>query len=360
MSLAMIVRDSEDMIERCLKSVAGLCDELIVVDTGSVDDTRDSARKMGAKVYEFEWIDDFSAARNRSFELCTSDWIIWLDSDDTISAASRDALIKLKNTKCNDELDTVVIPYHYNFDEFDNNQFFLYRERLLRRQANPRWQYPVHECIAVPPERTLRVHDIFIEHRPTKESLLRKPAARNLNILEKAISAGDNRPRMQFYYANELFDNGRIEESIPVYEGFLLVADRGWEKYHAIRRLSVACQKTENEEKALNWAKAAIETAPERAEAYVETGTIYFKRGETQLAIPFFLKAIELEVPATSFVNPDAYGWLPHDFLAACYLAEEEYGKALEAAISALERNPGEPRLKENVDFLRRLATVSD
>ena len=81
-SLCMIVRDNEDTIEACLASVRPWVDEIIVVDTGSLDRTPEICRRFGAQVYNFPWCDDFSAARNESLKYATGDWIFWMDSDD--------------------------------------------------------------------------------------------------------------------------------------------------------------------------------------------------------------------------------------------------------------------------------------
>jgi GT2 family glycosyltransferase/tetratricopeptide (TPR) repeat protein len=84
LSLCMIVRNSSRTLRPCLQSIRPWVDEMIVVDTGSTDDTPDIARELGAKVYEFPWCDDFAAARNKSLEFATGDWLFWMDSDDTI------------------------------------------------------------------------------------------------------------------------------------------------------------------------------------------------------------------------------------------------------------------------------------
>jgi glycosyltransferase involved in cell wall biosynthesis len=70
-SLALIVRDSSATLDRCLSTFKELADEIVVVDTGSVDNTIEIAQKYTDKIYHFKWIDDFSAARNFSFEKCT-------------------------------------------------------------------------------------------------------------------------------------------------------------------------------------------------------------------------------------------------------------------------------------------------
>ena len=84
LSICMIVKDEEDNLPRLLASIKGLADELVIVDTGSKDDTVDIARRSDAKVYHFPWYDDFSAARNESLYHATKDFILWLDADDEL------------------------------------------------------------------------------------------------------------------------------------------------------------------------------------------------------------------------------------------------------------------------------------
>ena len=91
----MIVRDEEENLPNCLGSVRGVFDEIVVVDTGSVDRTREIAREHGAKVVEFAWIDDFAAARNVALEHATGDYAFWLDADDVIEPNQREKLIAL-------------------------------------------------------------------------------------------------------------------------------------------------------------------------------------------------------------------------------------------------------------------------
>ncbi len=78
----VIVKNEEQNLPRALNWGKNLVDELIVVDTGSSDGTVALAEKLGAKVLHFEWIDDFSAARNFAISKCTGDWIFFLDADE--------------------------------------------------------------------------------------------------------------------------------------------------------------------------------------------------------------------------------------------------------------------------------------
>ena len=90
----MITKNEEKFLERCLNSVKSIVDEIIIADTGSTDKTKEIAKKFNAKIFDFEWIDDFSAARNESIKHATKDWILVLDADEVIE---KEDLIKINN-----------------------------------------------------------------------------------------------------------------------------------------------------------------------------------------------------------------------------------------------------------------------
>ena len=85
LSLCMIVKDEEKNLNNCLSSCSSLFDEIIIVDTGSTDRTKEIAKKYTNNIYDFKWCDDFSKARNYSFSKATKEYIMWLDADDIIS-----------------------------------------------------------------------------------------------------------------------------------------------------------------------------------------------------------------------------------------------------------------------------------
>lgn len=92
LSLSMIVKDEEKRLPLCLQSVEGIVDEIIIVDTGSQDQTVAIATSFGAKVFSFPWIDDFSAARNEGLQYCSGEWVLYLDADETIAPTSKEIL----------------------------------------------------------------------------------------------------------------------------------------------------------------------------------------------------------------------------------------------------------------------------
>jgi glycosyltransferase involved in cell wall biosynthesis len=88
-SLCLIAKNEEANLPACLPSVAGLVEEMIVVDTGSTDRTKEVAAQLGARVFDFTWVDSFAAARNESLRHATGDWILWLDGDELFTEADR-------------------------------------------------------------------------------------------------------------------------------------------------------------------------------------------------------------------------------------------------------------------------------
>ena len=129
LSLCMIVKNEEAVISRCLESVKAAADEIIIVDTGSTDKTKEIALSYTPQVFDFKWADDFSAARNYSFSKASMDYIMWLDADDVITEDNTVKLTALKN-QLKDE-SAVMMKYNTAFDEDGKPIFSYYRDCLL-------------------------------------------------------------------------------------------------------------------------------------------------------------------------------------------------------------------------------------
>ena len=140
----MIVKDEEDVLERALSSITDIADEIIIVATGSTDMTKEIAAKFTDKIFDFEWCDDFSKARNYSFSKATQDYCMWLDADDDLLEADQKELMKLKET-LSPETSVVMMRYNTGFDNDGKPTFTYYRERLLRREDQFYWEGFVQE-----------------------------------------------------------------------------------------------------------------------------------------------------------------------------------------------------------------------
>ena len=115
-SLCMIVKNEEKVLGRCLDSVKDAVDEIIIVDTGSEDRTKEIAAAYTDKVYEFEWTNDFAKARNESFSKAEMDYCMWLDADDVLEAGGQEKLLEWK-AHADGTADAVMTDYAAGFDE---------------------------------------------------------------------------------------------------------------------------------------------------------------------------------------------------------------------------------------------------
>ncbi|MFB5762033.1 glycosyltransferase family 2 protein [Paenibacillus medicaginis] len=146
-SLCMIVRNEEKYLPKCLSSVQRIVDEIIIVDTGSTDDTVAIAKAFGAKVIEMPWQDSFAAARNRSFDEATGDWILWLDADEEMDVNEADKLKELLTRDAVREQRIEGIQFvFYNYVDVGGVESILLH-RMVRNRPQYRFEERVHEQI---------------------------------------------------------------------------------------------------------------------------------------------------------------------------------------------------------------------
>ncbi|MDE8564468.1 glycosyltransferase [Anoxybacillus rupiensis] len=174
LALVMIVKNEERHLGRCLQSVKDIVDEIIIVDTGSTDRTKDIASSFGAKIFDFKWIDDFSAARNYALEQSTSDWNLVLDADEYVINQCESTIRRFL------EKDEKKIGRIRRIDEFIQNGEKRYAQSYLSRLLPKGVKYVgrVHEQIETDlPREDLDIevyHDGYIATDKTD---------RNLNLL---------------------------------------------------------------------------------------------------------------------------------------------------------------------------------
>ena len=147
-SLCMIVKDEEKVIERCLNTVVDIVDEIIIVDTGSQDSTKEKVKKYKADIYDFPWKDDFAEARNFAFSKARMDYILWLDADDVLEKEDQEKL-KLLKENLNNTVDVISMMYVLSTDENNNPVVSLRRNRIVKRKNNYIWIGKVHEYLEV-------------------------------------------------------------------------------------------------------------------------------------------------------------------------------------------------------------------
>lgn len=358
LSLCLIVRDEEDTLGRCLESVVGVFDEIVVVDTGSVDATKQVAERWGARVFDFEWIDDFSAARNFAFAQGTSECLMWLDADDVLLPAERQKLIALK-AQLDPRIDAVSMLYHTQFDSAGNVISSNRRFRIVRRDKGFQWVGMVHEDLVAAGQFTYLDTDIVVTHRkPEADS---GPSRRNLTILENHIAAGRPlRPVDVLNYARELEMHKEFAKAIPFYEQF--IADASQELHirtFALHKLASCYYMTGQPDKEWECTLRSLELDTPRPEFACRVAERFVGRNQFRQAA--FWYELALSIPATSMPNLWSIEslpfqtWVPHKQLGLCYYQLGDYERSLQNNRAAQNYRPDDPDIATNIGVLEEI-----
>lgn len=353
LSVCLIVKDEQDVIARCLGCVEKFADEIIIVDTGSTDRTVEEARKFTDKIYYFEWCDDFSAARNFAFEKATGDFVMWLDADDVVDDESCRKIRELMRDTAG--FDMVHLPYVAAQDD-GVPTFVYYRERIMRRSKNYRFEGAVHEAVT-PHGRTL-YSDAKIVHKKLKDG----NPLRNLNIMQKRIARGISlNEREKFYYGRELFFCGMMRESISVLEDFL--TGDGWveNKIEACLNLYKAYIALGDEKSAFLSLLKGFLYAPPRSEACCILGERAMRQNDVNSAIYWYQLALSSkdDVACGGFVNVDFSGFIPNIQLCVLYDRLGDYNKAFAFNEAAGKIKPHNPNYLSNKKYFKELRGIN-
>lgn len=351
-SLCMIVRNEEAVLARCLSSVASAMDQIVIVDTGSTDGTKSVAASFTNEIYDFAWVDDFSAARNMSFSKAKCDYILWLDADDVLLPEDLDALLCLKNRLDRDAPDVVMMRYNTGFDAGGTPTFFFDRERLVRREAKPKWHGRVHEYIHCPGSR--KTVNIAVTHRSNKTAY----SQRNLQIYEKMAAAGEPFSlRDRFYYGRELYYHGQYDRAAKMLRTFVL-QDGGWlpDRLEACRFLSATLLALGDWDGAFSALCTGFSFGAPRADLVCSCGDLLLTKGDYPAAVCWYKWALALPCALhDGFVNTDYHGYLPYLRLCVCYDRMGDYAAAARCNAQAAEYRPDETAVQQNYAYFHRL-----
>lgn len=214
-SACMIVKNEAAVLRRCLDSLKDLYDELIIVDTGSVDDTKAIASEYTDKVFDFTWIDDFAAARNYAVSKATCDYVYIPDADEVLDIANR-SKFKLLKSVLDPQIEIVQMRYANQLEKgsvynYDNEL----RPKLFKRVRTFSFIDPIHETLRIDP--IIYDSDIEIIHMQVEVH-----AGRDLRVFEKMIKEGTNLSERLFrIYTRELLIAGtkdNFRSAVPYYK----------------------------------------------------------------------------------------------------------------------------------------------
>jgi len=342
-SLCMIVKNEEANLPRCLDSVRGLFDEVIVVDTGSEDATTQVARQRGAKVHDFPWVDDFSAARNESLNHASSEWVMWLDADDSLDAENRARLRKLIASLDDQHMGYVMKVRCLSGG--DGGLTDVDHVKLFRNLPELRFEYRVHEQI-LPAIRRLGGEvawsDVVIHHHGYQEAAARRrKLERDRRILGEELRQHPDDPFC-------LFNLGCIEQELGHHGQAIAALRRSIELSDPhdsqVRKAWAMVMQMERERGQPQAARAAYDEArahyPTDPELLFQAGLLYRALGDHQQAERSLLGALQApEEPYFSSMDPGLRGYKARHNLAVIYLetgrpdqAEEQWRAAIAEA----------------------------
>jgi len=217
LALCMIVKNAAENLGPCLESVREAVDEIIVVDTGSTDDTKAIALRYGAKVFDFAWIGDFAAARNASIERATCDYILWLDGDDRIDPRELEKLKQFKRRLPAAKNKAYFLTILNKF--ITANDVSFSQLRIFPRLPGARFEFPIHEQISGQLQRVgvgLVNVDLTVIHTGYHDpETVKKKSERNLEIIRENLRHNPEDPFHHLQLARTLGGIGRQAEAIP-------------------------------------------------------------------------------------------------------------------------------------------------
>lgn len=302
-SLCMIVKNEEENLARCLSSYAPFMDEMIVVDTGSTDKTKEIAKQFTDKIYDFDWINDFSAARNYAFSKATCEYIFSADADEILEGENALQFSILKKV-LDPEIEIVQMKYG---NQLENGTIYNYdcelRPKLFKRLRTFTWIEPIHETV-----RTLPVvfdSDIVITHKPKTVHTQRDIKAFEM-MVEKHMSISD---RLHTIYAKELFVSGEEQDfirAIPFFKESIQDDTRLEDaKLEAVCVLAKAYRLLHDDANFFKY--SVLCDIGVCSEQYYEIGQYYYEKEDYEEALRYFTLAADHTMPILNLKYQEVY-----------------------------------------------------
>jgi len=369
-SLAMIVKNEAQTIERTITSVRDYIDEVIIgLDSESSDDTEEIIQHLADKVIPIHLSEElsikgpinghtdwgFSKARNTILDSCKQDnWRLILDGHETLTNPKElPTLVKKAKTKGYDAIE-MNVDFEPAADNIPNSTFL--NVRVLAPSVV--YENPIHN---LPKNKNAFITDaVKVIHRKSdqaKEDKLARDAQRsnaNVDGLKKKAKEDPTNARTWFYLATSYKENGKFQEAADNYEECLKHSVWGEERWHCLYNIGVCYNCLKNEPKAREHFTLAVEESPFMVEAYYQLGEMAYRKKNYREAELWFLRCTELNTPICKlFLDTRTYLVRRYDSLSMTYNHLGQYGRAIEYAKKALEAAPN-ARISKNIDVWQK------
>lgn len=304
-SQCMIVKNEEDNIERALSWGKGIVSEQIVVDTGSTDQTVEIARAMGADVYEFQWIDDFSAAKNFAISKARGEWIALLDADEYLLPEDSKKLLEFVRKYQDTEIECLLTAL-VNLDDAGQIASMGSHVRFFKNLPTIRYHGKIHEDLFSSEGRFLETADlgkeISIFHTGYTTFQNQKKKGRNIRIIQAGLDENPDDSRMWGYLGREYLRNGDLEQAEQAFWKAAALLWDGNDEVYGIpssgvfwHLLDILARRPETEEsRFLEIYKKAAERWPKEPDYDYTAGQYYAVHHDWELAELHLKKALIL------------------------------------------------------------------
>ena len=359
-SLCMIVKDEEKVIGRCLESIKGIVDEIIVVDTGSSDKTVEIAQSYGAKLYYFQWNQNFSDARNFSISKATKEWILIIDADEYLRPGDEEKFI----TAVNDVKNDGYLVKTLNFNKEGSTQYIVnLNHRLIKNNGNYRFSGAIHENIKCVDKNkqtgAIKVVDVGFFHtgylaasRHEKDKKLR-----NIQILEKSLQNFPTDPLLLFSMGNE-YAKTDSEAAMVYYDKAYQQRPfkQGYGPKLVMFRIMSLIQ-LGDKPAILEAIQEGLEIYPDFTDLMYYRGMQYQSSGLILKAIESFQKCAEMGRPRDLLqCQPNLYTFAPDLAIGDIYFEQQCYEQAMTHYEKALSKDRSRYQLTVKIrDCLKKM-----
>src|SRR3989344_3020775 len=331
-SLCMIVKNEEKYLEQCLISVKDSADEIIIVDTGSTDKTKDIAKKFNAKIFNFKWTDDFSAARNESLKHATKNWILVLDADEIIDD---DGLKKISKIIVNSGN---VSGFQLEQRSYIENYFEGAYENKSESEKIKKYPFYISNFLVRLFRNNLGIHFKHRVHELAEDSM-------------KENSLDFGKTGIIIHHFGTLKERGLISSKVDLYSKMILhqLEENPQSARYAYQAARMYLGKNELAN-ALKFFEKTSQLDPHYKLVFSEIAKVHMRMNDKDRAAENFEKSMKL--------NPDNPS--PANNLAVLYMSIGKFEKAKEILEGQLKKHPENNALRYNYDKCLKSAKSSE
>ncbi len=304
LSLCMIVRDEELTLPKCLRSAEKLVDEIVVLDTGSVDKTPQIAQKFGAKLHNYTWNNDFSAARNEALKHVTGDWVLVLDADETLTPQI------IPHIQQAIKMEEYLLVNLLRYEVGSQQSPYSMVSRLFRNHPEVRFERPYHAIVDDTISEVLRkepdwqighLTDVAILHQGYQQAVINQQnkVAKAQAAMEGFIANHPNDPYVCSKLGGLYIESGKLSEGIELLQLGIASKQANMDVMYELHyHLGIAYTKAQNTLQAISHYQAAIRLIVFpmlKLGAYNNLGSLLKATGDLQGATTAFEMTIRID-----------------------------------------------------------------